>query len=234
MKVATLNLRHGGGTRVVALAARLAALDCDVLVLTEFRCNRHGQWLEQTLAHSGYHHFMAIVAPEKTNTVAIASRLPFTFDDTVCQGMELRSRLLPVAIGSLRLVGAYFPQGRHKRPVFDWLLHEGLAWMGDDGIVLGDLNTGLHGIDEAGHTFAETARFRQLGTGPLVDAWRTRHGDARQFSWYSNHGNGFRIDHLFCTQRRYDLLQAIAYDHAPRLSGESDHAALIAMFHSTT
>gem|GEM_PF-6500524 len=36
-----------------------------------------------------------------------------------------------------------------------------------------------------------------LFDGGWIDSWRYTHGSFTQYSWYSNKGNGFRIDHIF-------------------------------------
>ncbi len=94
-------------------------------------------------------------------------------------------------------------------------------------VVIGDLNTGLHRVDETGATFLCADQFREFGR-ILLDAWRKVHGDAaREFSWRSHAGNGFRIDHAFLSPSLAPLIQGCWYDHAPRTTGLTDHAMLL-------
>jgi len=64
----------------------------------------------------------------------------------------------------------------------------------------------------------------------LIDSWRWRNPDEREFSWYSHLGNGFRIDHIFCTESMHQTLTKMGYDHLPRTSKETDHSAMVAEF----
>lgn len=90
--------------------------------------------------------------------------------------------------------------------------------------MIGDLNTGLHRKDETGATFVCADQFRAFGT-LFVDAWRETHGDvAREASWYSHVGNGFRIDHAFVSPALAPLIKGCRYDHAPRKARTTDHA----------
>ena len=43
MKILSINIRHGGGTRVDAILENLGTHHFDVLVLSEFRHNRVGE-----------------------------------------------------------------------------------------------------------------------------------------------------------------------------------------------
>ena len=53
MKLLTLNLRHGGGARVPAIAEWLARQSPDIAVLTEYRANAAGKRLYAMLAAAG-------------------------------------------------------------------------------------------------------------------------------------------------------------------------------------
>jgi len=94
-------------------------------------------------------------------------------------------------------------------------------------VVIGDLNTGLHRVDEVNATFRCADKFDAFGT-ILADAWRGTHGlVAREFSWYSRVGNGFRIDHAFVSPQLAPFIQACHYDQAPRRESATDHAMLV-------
>jgi len=94
-------------------------------------------------------------------------------------------------------------------------------------IIIGDFNTGAHKLDESGSTFYCAEQFDQLSSAGLIDSWRTRNPLLREFSWYSNAGNGFRIDHAFSSSIADGGIQRIYYNHEPRDSGITDHSALV-------
>jgi exodeoxyribonuclease III len=91
---------------------------------------------------------------------------------------------------------------------------------------MGDFNTGLHRLDESGATFHCAEEFGRLSQVGWVDGWRHLHGETRKYSWYSNAGNGFRLDYAFVTTDLVDRVEAAEYDHSTR-DILSDHSALI-------
>lgn len=65
--------------------------------------------------------------------------------------------------------------------------------------LIGDFNTDKHFINETGKTFALADQFDCLDSLGWHDMWRERNNDVIEYSWYSNAGNGFRLDHAFGT-----------------------------------
>jgi exonuclease III len=98
----------------------------------------------------------------------------------------------------------------------------------DKTLIIGDLNTGLRGIDarqDPDPNFWCESEFQRLSE-MYSDAWRTRHRHgAREFTWYSkdrdksdasNAKYGFRLDHAFVSPPLYKLVQRCEYDHSVR------------------
>ncbi len=227
MRLLTLNIRHGGGSRQPKIADFIAAQVADVVVITEYRANESGQALRAAMRESGLAFQEAGTTEARVNSVCIASRLPFT-KLRLQPGTEVDAhRVLAVKFDSFALAGAYFPQNEAKRPVFAYLKNTVLPNLGIRGMILGDLNTGRPFEDEAGDTFFCSDCFDELLTAGLVDSWRLRNRAAREFSWYSRAKNGFRIDHALCTPSFDASIGAIQYLHEPRLVGASDHSALV-------
>jgi len=90
--------------------------------------------------------------------------------------------------------------------------------------VIGGFNTGLPFEDEADNTFYCVNDFNNLLSIPLIDSWRSRNKDKKEFSWYSNSGAGFRIDHILSTPAMDQAIQSIGYDHNPRIKKATDHS----------
>ena len=65
-----------------------------------------------------------------------------------------------------------------------------------------------------------------MNDGDMPDAYRHLHGDKREFTWFSNAGNGFRIDHFMVSRLLLPRVEACHYDHAPRESKASDHSVM--------
>ncbi len=73
LRIVTLNIRHGGGTRIRDLTAKLIRYGADVLVVTEFQTGK-GRSLIEALDAASYHVVHAEGVDPKRNTVLIASR----------------------------------------------------------------------------------------------------------------------------------------------------------------
>jgi exonuclease III len=99
--------------------------------------------------------------------------------------------------------------------------------VGERFMVVGDLNLGRHYLEEEGATFANTPMLGMLATLGYVDAWRRGRAGAREYSWYSNEGAGFRIDHALVSPSLAGLVASAWYSHEERDSGISDHSALL-------
>jgi exodeoxyribonuclease III len=227
MKLVTLNIQHGGGRRVPKILAYLRSQSADVIVLTEFREDANARALRSDLGTEGFLHFAAASIGAKENSVCIFSRqafVPRTYPELPLQD---RHRLISAHFNGLAIFGVYFSQNRAKAGLFQFLLNGKHRPTEAAYIVVGDFNTGLHGIDEAGSTFYCADEFAALSHSGLVDSWRSRNLGQKIFSWYSNHGNGFRIDHVFSSPEADGAIQRVYYDLTPRESGVTDHAALV-------
>ncbi|MFM7011849.1 MAG: endonuclease/exonuclease/phosphatase family protein [Betaproteobacteria bacterium] len=226
MRIITLNICHGGGQRGEPLAALILSLQPHVVVLTEFRIGEAGARILENLAKGGLSEVQSAARLPRKNSVCVVAvrafekiELPLPCGDD--------HRILLCDFGDLRLLATYFPQNEQKRRVFQFMRSIGLPALGTRGIMLGDLNTGLHGQDEAGATFYCADEFSELLATGLIDSWRSRNPQAREFSWFSAADNGFRIDHALCTPSLDKEVNAITYDHRFRELGVTDHSALV-------
>ena len=115
-------------------------------------------------------------------------------------------------------------QQKEKQKVFDYLIDA--CREGDSNVITGDINTGLHYADEKGASFYCADALKALNDGDMPDAYRHLHGDKREFTWFSNAGNGFRIDHFMVSKQLLPRVEACHYDHVPRESKASDHSLM--------
>jgi len=227
VKIVSLNIQHGGGKRVERIVGYLDHQSADVIVLTEFRENANARSLRSALATLGYQHFAAASIDPRMNSVCIFSKQPFI----PCTYPKLtksdRSRIVSVQFEKLTVLGVYFSQNKAKSSLFNFLLERGCDPLESEHMFLGDFNTGIPGLDEKGKTFQCADQFAALSTSGLIDSWRSRNAEKREFSWFSNAGNGFRIDHAFSSPEADGQIQEVYYDHEPRKQGVTDHSALI-------
>jgi exonuclease III len=166
----------------------------------------------------------------RSNGLLIAAKEFFSVRSETPSGSE-KGELLYVSLEcGVRLLAAYFPQGRDKSPFFDRCVAAAAENGTNPLLVIGDFNTGLNDLDVegSGTKFHCANLFAALSTAGLVDLWRLQNGRCRDWSWRSPL-NGFRIDHAFGNDvllSRYRPIQCWL-DHEPRNSGITDHSALL-------
>jgi len=253
MRVATWNI-NGLRSRIDFLLHWLRERRPDVVGLQELKLTNE-QFPYDVFADAGY---QAVVHGQKAwNGVAVLSREPATeIQSGLPGGEDFGSRLLAVEVAGLRYATVYCPNGKslshddypRKLAWFDTLrqyLTERCS-AADPLLVGGDFNICPAAIDSwnetalAGqifHTDAERARFRALLDWGLVDVFRDRRPDSREFSWWDYRGGAFhkkqglRIDMLLATRPVLDRVQSIEIDREYRKKKDdltpSDHAPVI-------
>jgi exodeoxyribonuclease-3 len=221
----TLNIRHGGSSRIAAIGDYLLSQEADILVCTEARANASGDALAERMQLSGYTAFRSHAADPRQNGVVVFSLSPassVTMNPTEVD----QNRIVACRVGSLTIAGVYFALNHKKATLFDYLLSKP-AELGDDYLIIGDFNTGRHRVDEVGATFLCEDRFTALPAAGFHDLWRQSNGEeAREFSWASHRGGKFRLDHAFGSRTAAARLIDCSYDHSTR-PGLSDHSALV-------
>jgi len=228
MKIMTFNIRHGGGTRVHSITKSIDFHNPDILVLTEYRENKNADVLRGHLARSGYLYMTSGTIDPNVNSVLIASKAPFVpclFDDF--KEPEKTKSLVGARFDGINIIGGYFPGQDRKYPVFEYLLEHANEFLSDTGLIIGDINTGKHHLDEQGASFYGAEYLDKLEEVGFIDSWRIRNSEKREFSWYSNKGNGFRLDHVFSTPDCDSRISNIYYSHHERDEKVSDHSAMI-------
>ncbi|MEL6723204.1 MAG: endonuclease/exonuclease/phosphatase family protein [Pseudomonadota bacterium] len=223
MRILSLNVRSGGGTRTEKIIEYLDKKLPDVIVLSEFRKNAAGDKIRAWLDNLAFSYQIAPVADHKKNTVLVAGR---RIESVVLDAFPNDWSATVVRINDVRIIGVYFPQEEKKQPVFDWFLR----YMPDmkKAVVIGDFNTGLNDLDRENSVstrFYCQDEFKVLSTDILVDAYRYCHLKKREYSWYSQKHNGFRIDHALLTHDLVKSLSSVGYDHTTR-QAITDHSGL--------
>jgi len=226
MKVIALNIRHGGGNRIKSIVPILVQSKADIIVLTEFRFNNNSHIVRKLLKKEGYAHTTCSFKDPKTNAVAVYSKLTFTKSRLIEIDPQDKHRLLILDFGEFTLIPVYFAQKEKKKGLFNFLYKYLSNQLNKKICVIGDFNTGLPFEDEADNTFYCVNEFKNLLTIPLIDSWRSRNKHTKEFSWYSNSGAGFRIDHILSTPTMDQAIQSIGYDHNPRTKKATDHSLI--------
>jgi exodeoxyribonuclease-3 len=227
MRIVSWNIRHGGGTRIDAILRCVAKHRPDVLVLVEFRQGLCGDKLRAGLSAQGLGEQALASAGPKQNSVLLASRKPFDLFPLPGIGAGDAHRVVGASFGDLDVHGFYFSQGEQKIPLWRSLVAAVPTMLSRPTLLVGDFNTGRHRVDEKGATFHCADYFEALLAAGMIDGWRHFHGDTTAWTWLSNHGNGFRLDHAFVSPLLLPRLKAADYSHVERESKVSDHSLLI-------
>lgn len=233
----TWNIMHGGGaSRLPWIGLALLDWSPDVIAITEFRGIRGGS-LRGVLADHGWRHQAQSAGARTANTVFVASRTPIARVDSHDDLGGLRKRLLTVELAcGTGITAAHIPNARRsdsggmakRTAVWRAVLDRARTARHGRHVVLGDLNTGRHRLDEPGATFSCTALLGELATMGYVDAWRAVHGRrARAASWVSHAGGGFRLDHALVSGPLAGTVLGASYGENTLKTRLSDHAPLV-------
>ncbi len=226
--LATWNLRHGGGKRIKQILETLKENNnIDVLILTEFRNNQNKLTIENELKNQGYEFIETLDVEPKLNSVLIASKREFKSREDFPTLKIHKQRVLKVKIGEYNIYGCYFPGQDLKKEVFEFLLTEIEKNGKENLIITGDINTGKHFLDKNGATFYHSDYLEKFEKRGLIDAWRKVHGEKKEYTWFSNAGNGFRLDHFFIDENLSERIVNCEYKHNYREEKISDHSMMI-------
>ena len=129
----------------------------------------------------------------------------------------------------LSLIAVHFPQKKAQIPLFEALKNDSASLLKMNALIIGDMNCGIPLIDSDSKSFAATHYYQDLLQAGWIDSWRSRHIEAREFTWTSNRTeNRFRYDQILDSPDMDKRFKAVSYDHDPRLSKYSDHSLIIA------
>lgn len=236
-RICALNAHNPSLPRAQQLTDWLIGTACNVLVLTELRRGDGGRRIIANLQADGFTVVCPLTStPEQYTTLIAAKGFTLTpvaepsFDPRVVV-VDLRS-----AGGTLRLAGVYGPsngmtaESSTTRAAFqDRLLtylgavtHPMLCVAGDLNVVEPEHRPHLPAYTEHDYEF-----YRGLLRLGMLDAYRTTHPDGTDHSWLSDRFGNQRLDHLFVAEALLGHVDGVRYDHQPRTTGVSDHAAII-------
>jgi len=224
LDILSWNIRQGGGSRLVKIVSAIGKLAPEVIALSEYRNNKSGTKLRSSLLQLGYRYQVASHADTDANSAFLASKYPCDLSIFPKADEEYAHNIVCARLPAFDVYSVYFPH-KKKHKLFEFLMEEELGEK--PAIIVGDYNTGKNYIDQAGNSFWYTEQLEDLEKKGYVDAFRHVHGEAKEYSWYSHQGNGYRYDHTYVSEELLPFIGDCKYLHQWREDGLSDHSPMV-------
>ena len=225
LKILSWNIQQGGGSRTTKIISAISTERPEIFALSEFRNNGNGQLLRNNFLKLGYTHQISSHTDKETNCVLICSKLPFNgfhfpdSDPTYAHGV------LKAEFDAFSIYGVYLPH-KKKHVLFNFLLKE-IEISTKPCIIIGDYNSGINGVDQVGKSFKYSDFFPKAHKLDYIDAFRSKHGQVKEYSWYSHGGNGYRYDHSYIHKDLKPILTDCYYLHNYREEKYADHSPMV-------
>jgi exonuclease III len=223
-----------------AIALALLEHRADIVILSEWRRRTGGQ-IAGVLHDHGLTHQAHTDPGDGVNGVLVASRWdvrirPCSSDLPGQAARRARAlRYLEAELPELPLTiaAAHVPcEGPGRLAVLSAMVDTARRHAEGACVLMGDFNAWRGEADSSGQVFGVDRPSGELGLGRLaalgyVDAWRMKHRESREFTWFGHDGAGFRIDHAHVSRSLSDRVQSCEFSHFERETGISDHSMLL-------
>jgi len=232
MKIQTWNIRHGGKkSEINNIIQSIKNHNADTIIITEYRENQNGHRLKSDLKELGWLFQYSSKPLENQNGILVLSKMEMKLNTKNSCLPKATHRWIDVSFKdiNLSLLGVHIPGFKEKWDKQDFwrkLLEFASENIRNNYIILGDFNTGLS-IDCEGRMFKYSEYMNDMIEMEWIDSWRFLHGEKREYTWYSNANNGFRIDYAFFSPPTMRYLKDAYYSHIERICKYSDHSALL-------
>jgi len=241
VKIVAWNVRQGGGPRASRIVDAIVRLRPDVVLITEYRETGRARLRELLDAH-GYAATHCTPDPRGGyEALLLAASTPVELGEVTYNAADDGHRFLHVTLPRFGWeIGAAYvpnaaPRSTAKQEMWSFLTDTAApALRHRRAVLIGDFNTGLHYRDETGKTFVCADDMQRLLDSGWRDAWACTHPRELRppSSWWSNAGNGFRLDHCFMSPA---APEPTSVEYAAELDGSllggrgglSDHSPLI-------
>lgn len=225
IRILSWNIQQGGGSRLAGILSAIQAMDAQVVVLSEYRNNQSGIQLRYRALSMGYRYQMVTPAQTNENSVILLSKFPADFRLHPKSDPKYGHSIVEGRFDAFSVLGMYLPH-KKKHQLMDYLI-DYLTPDDTPAILCGDMNIGINGVDQKGNSFWYEAELIKLHEMGYPDAFRHIHGDAREYSWYSHQGNGYRYDHTLVDKDLLPITKNCYYQHKYREQKLSDHSPMI-------
>ena len=226
-RICFLNIRHGSSTiKFKELLKKIIKQNPDVISFSEFRKNKVGVMINQNLLEKGYKYSTFERFNENGNHIIIYSKLKFNLLEN--EKNLPNQRVVKIEYNSYTFLFVHIPGIKNikysKKIIWD-SLHNFLINTKKKVVMIGDFNTGLN-EDAEGSLFKYNIKLKDLLHTRFIDIWK-KYNKRMEYTWYSNAGNGFRVDQVITQkENKTDFLNCY-YDHSTRIDRLSDHSMVI-------
>ena len=236
MKFVSWNIRQGGGSKAEQIVQQLFDWNPDAVGLCEFQNSAASQKMAKELRQIVLTNQMTTESAKSRgkNFLFFASKAPV---EMIASNdfLDSSGRWIHVKIGSLNVMQMHVPNRKmpNKSEFLDEVVRELALYRDHQTLAFGDTNSARSGIDGESNFFKsgceEELWFERIAKNDWHDLWRKRNPDARRYTWYSPHNNGFRLDQLFATKSAEPLIENVEYcwGGGSREDNFSDHAAIL-------
>lgn len=224
LKILSWNIRQGGGTRIIKILSKLSSFNAEVVVLSEYKNNDSGARIRAGLLSAGYRYQYVTAARPADNSAAIFSKLACSAKLYPQADADYPHNVLAAEYEAFTIFGMYLPHKKHHK-LFDFLLDQ--AKGEKPAIMVGDYNSGINHVDQVGKSFWYEDKLKALDKLGYKDAFRVKHGQAKEYSWYSHQGNGYRYDHTYVHESLVPIIKDCYYLHDWREEKLSDHSPMV-------
>ncbi len=233
MKLLSWNILQGGGRRAEGIVQTITGHAPDIVTLQEFRRGSGEAEITAGLKAAGLKFIHIPETRDKENTILVASKYGFDAGPFLPDPHDplhmLEAYFSAESLGfAFSLICVHFPQKKAQVPLFQALKTDSESLLAINAMIIGDMNCGIPLIDSDSKSFYATHYYQDLLQAGWIDSWRSRHAEAREFTWTSNRtDNRFRYDQVLASPKMDARLKSAVYDHTPRKAKVSDHSAII-------
>ncbi len=225
LSILSWNIQQGGGSRYLKIIDAIKAEAAHIVVLSEFRNNAKGKLILAAINKMGYSYFIHPSNTGSKNTVLLASKIDFLGSWFPNCDQKYSHSIVKGSFEAFDLYGCYLPHKKRHRLI--GFLEEEISKSQKPAIIVGDINTGINGLDQKGNSFWYQDELKSLFDSGIKDAFRIKNGDRKEYSWFSHQGNGFRYDHSYVSEILASIVRECHYLHAYREQKYADHSPMI-------
>jgi len=225
MDVLNWNIRSGGGKRIEKIVAAVIAYSPDVVVITEYRKGKSGEYLKNALGNSGFQHFSVAPCESNKNTSLIAVKR-FARQSDLSVPAHLAPYITTAFVSGFNIIAAFCANEQVGRAFLSFL-SEISKEKELQALATGDFFFGPRGSNP---------NYGSRVTEALAPNWVDLYNDKNEKKvWSFNNGRGgvSRPDQAWVTSNIRTVFSEAYFDPDPLEMGLSDHAPLLFSFYDS-